>query len=56
MSHERNWEIRVNDILACIAKIERYTKELTFDQFVNEEQTIDADLPSLAEGLRELVK
>jgi uncharacterized protein with HEPN domain len=42
MSIERNWKIRVNDILDCITKINAYTKDMNFDQFINEGKTIDA--------------
>jgi uncharacterized protein with HEPN domain len=33
MSPERNWKLRVEDILACIQKIESYMQGLTYEQF-----------------------
>ena len=43
----RNWKIRVTDILQCIAKIGRYTKSYTFDNFQEDEKTIDSVLRNL---------
>ena len=42
MSPERNWRMRVEDILACIQKIESYTSGLTFEQFSIDDKTVDA--------------
>lgn len=43
----RNWKIRITDILQCIAKIQRYTKGYTFDDFQEDEKTIDSVLRNL---------
>jgi uncharacterized protein with HEPN domain len=43
----RNWKIRIADILQCIAKIKRYTKGYTFDDFQEDEKTIDSVLRNL---------
>jgi uncharacterized protein with HEPN domain len=37
----------VTDILTCIAKIRRYTKGYTFDDFQGDEKTIDSVLRNL---------
>jgi len=45
----REWQMRVRDILDCIAKIGRYTNGMTFEGFRTSEITIDAvRLPALA--------
>jgi len=38
----RDWTLRVNDILACIEKIQRYTAGLTLDQFRSDQMIVDA--------------
>ena len=38
----RDWELRVNDILACIEKIKKYTADMTFEEFRNDQRTVDA--------------
>jgi uncharacterized protein with HEPN domain len=38
----REWQLRVEDILEAIARIERYTSHLTFETFVASELVIDA--------------
>ena len=38
----RDWTLRVNDILACIEKIQRYTAGLTLDQFRSNQMIADA--------------
>jgi uncharacterized protein with HEPN domain len=43
----KNWKIRISDILECIAKIRRYTKGYTFDDFEEDEKTIDSVLRNL---------
>jgi uncharacterized protein with HEPN domain len=43
----RNWKIRISDILQCIAKIKRYTKGYTFDDFQEDEKTVDSVLRNL---------
>jgi uncharacterized protein with HEPN domain len=42
MSPERNWKMRMDDILACIEKIEAYTLGMTFEQFCDDDKTVDA--------------
>jgi uncharacterized protein with HEPN domain len=42
MSHERNWKIRVEDILVCIGKIKNYTQNMTLEQFTADDKTVDA--------------
>jgi uncharacterized protein with HEPN domain len=43
----RNWKIRITDILQCIDKIRRYTEGYTFDDFQEDEKTIDSVLRNL---------
>lgn len=43
----RNWKLRIEDILECITKIDRYTEEMTFDSFRHDEKTIDAIIRNL---------
>ena len=38
----RAWQLRVEDILEAIARIERYTASITLDTFRSQEQLIDA--------------
>ena len=42
MSPERNWKMRVEDILSCIEKIETYTRDMTVEQFSQDNKTVDA--------------
>ena len=42
MSPEREWTFRIQHILAAIEKIDRYTANMTFEQFAVDERTIDA--------------
>lgn len=42
MSPERGWKMRVEDILACIEKINTYTAGMTFEQFKSDDKTVDA--------------
>lgn len=42
MSPERNWIMRVQDILLCIEKIEIYTQGMRFEQFQADDKTVDA--------------
>lgn len=42
MSPERNWRMRVDDILTCIRKIKSYTRNMTFEQFDADDKTKDA--------------
>lgn len=43
----RNWKMRIGDILECIAKIQRYTQKYDFDDFADDEKTIDSVLRNL---------
>ena len=43
----REWKFRVQDILNCIGKIERHTKGMTFNDFEEDDKTIDAVLRNL---------
>jgi uncharacterized protein with HEPN domain len=43
----RNWKIRISDILKCIAKIRRFTKGYGFEDFQEDEKTIDSVLRNL---------
>lgn len=38
----RNYRLFIDDILEAIAKIERYTKDKTFEDFSRSEMTVDA--------------
>jgi len=38
----RDWQFRVNDILEAIDKIERYTKDMDFAGWLEDEKTVDA--------------
>jgi len=38
----RDWKLRVTDILTCIEKIQGFTVEMTYEQFCQDERTIDA--------------
>lgn len=43
----RNWQIRVKDIIECVARIQRYTKGMNYEQFSNDSKTIDAVIRNL---------
>lgn len=43
----RNWKMRITDILECIAKIRRFTKGYSFDDFQGDDKTIDSVLRNL---------
>ena len=43
----RNWKLRISDILQCVAKIRRFTKGYTFEDFLQDEKTIDSVLRNL---------
>lgn len=47
MSPERNWKMRIEDILACIDKIRAYTNKMTYEQFRKDEKTVDAVIRNL---------
>lgn len=38
----RDWKLRVTDILSCIEKIQSYTAGMSYEQFRQDERTIDA--------------
>jgi uncharacterized protein with HEPN domain len=38
----RDWTERVEDILECIAKVQRYVEGMSFPAFVDDERTVDA--------------
>ncbi len=38
----REWQLRVEDILDAIGRIERYTAGMTFETFVADDKTVDA--------------
>ncbi len=38
----RNWKMRAEDILACIEKINAYTTGMSFEQFREDDKTVDA--------------
>ena len=40
----RDWKFRIEDILDSIVRIQRYIKGMSFDQFSQDEKTIDAVL------------
>lgn len=39
---KRDLDLILDDILECCQKIKRYTKNCTFDDFLNDDKTIDA--------------
>jgi len=39
---KREIKLYVSDIKECIGKIERYTKGMSFDEFIKDEKTLDA--------------
>ena len=43
----RNWKIRIGDILECIYRIQRHTQGLEFNEFEDDEKTIDSVLRNL---------
>lgn len=47
MSHERNWKMRVEDILGSIEKIKDYTRGMTCEQFSEDAKTVDAVIRNL---------
>ena len=47
MSAEREWTLRIQDILDSIEKIFVYTHSMTFEQFQNDDKTIDAVIRNL---------
>ena len=47
MSPERNWRMRVEDILEGIRKIRDYTQGMTYEQFSADTKTVDAVIRNL---------
>lgn len=47
MSPERNWKMRVEDILGSIEKINAYTIGMDFEQFRTSDKTADAVIRNL---------
>lgn len=43
----RNWRVRIQDILMSIAKIERYTASLSYEDFIADESRVDAVILNL---------
>ena len=43
----RQWKLRIRDMLECIAKIKEYTNEMSFEDFQSDQKTIDAVLRNL---------
>jgi uncharacterized protein with HEPN domain len=43
----KNWKMRIADMLQCIAKIRRFTKGFSFEDFRGDEKTIDSVLRNL---------
>ncbi len=53
----RAWRLRVDDILSAIEKIQRYVLDLTFEQFGEDDKTVDAvirNLEVIGEAVRHL--
>lgn len=44
MPPTREWSFRIQDILAAIEKVQRYTANMRFEDFAEDERTIDAVL------------
>ena len=38
----REWKFRIEDILECIGRIQRYTSGLTYEEFRLDQRTVDA--------------
>lgn len=43
----KDWKAYIDDILKAVAKVKRYTEELTFEEFLADERTTDAVLRNL---------
>ena len=43
----RDWKLRVTDILTCIGKIQSYTTGMSYEQFRQDDKTIDAIIRNL---------
>ncbi|MDW7973234.1 MAG: DUF86 domain-containing protein [Thermodesulfovibrio sp.] len=44
---KRNWKLFIYDIFESIQKIEKYTENLSYDEFVTDEKTKDAVIRNL---------
>ena len=42
MPHNREWKMRIDDILESIRKINSFTKDHAFQTFISDEKSIDA--------------
>lgn len=47
MSPERNWRMRVEDILASIEKVREYTQGMAYEKFSEDGKTVDAVIRNL---------
>jgi uncharacterized protein with HEPN domain len=43
----RDWDLRIEDMLECIEKIQSYTKDMDFEAFARSEITVDAVLRNI---------
>lgn len=43
----RAWQVRVEDMLDAIARVQRYTDGMTFEQFAADDRTVDAVIRNL---------
>lgn len=39
---DRDWKLLYQDIIECIDKIEKYTDKINYEDFFNDEKTVDA--------------
>lgn len=44
---KRQWRLFIEDILECIGKIEKYTEDMSFDEFGKDSKTVDAVVRNL---------
>lgn len=54
----RDWQLRIEDILDAISRIEKYTAELSSEQFSADRKTVDAvvrNLEVIGEATRHLI-
>lgn len=53
----RNWQNRINDVLAAIAEIRDFTNGITFEEFQGDRKTVRAvlyDLAIIGEAVRSI--
>ncbi|MCD6527771.1 MAG: DUF86 domain-containing protein [Desulfuromonas sp.] len=43
----RTWEFRIQDILEALTRIESYVRSITYEQWVNDDKTVDAVIRNL---------